>query len=111
MLARAASGSKLGSTHTPVKSPMNDGATAATHTLCDISDIASTDPVKAKWLVQTAKVSHTTALTGKRSLGRERRCLKEYAAEADSLSRSEGPDLREHADLNEAIEKLSTQNG
>ncbi|CAK0824459.1 unnamed protein product [Prorocentrum cordatum] len=82
--------------------------------IVDVREPMQSDPVKAKWTLQLHKVSHSLALTGKKSLGRHMRrtyAQEAYAQEADTLGRSEGDGMREHASLNEAAEQIATQNG
>ncbi|CAK0898908.1 unnamed protein product [Prorocentrum cordatum] len=76
----------------------------------DLAELMQTDPVKAKWQLQVHKVSHSLALTGSKALGRQRNTLRLYATEADQMGRSEGDSMREHADLNQEIEKLISEN-
>ncbi|CAK0791992.1 unnamed protein product, partial [Prorocentrum cordatum] len=79
--------------------------------IVDVSELMQSDSVKARWTLQLHKVSHSLALTGKKSLGRQKNTLRTYAQEADTLGRSEGDGMREHASLNEAAEQIATENG
>ncbi|CAK0854482.1 unnamed protein product [Prorocentrum cordatum] len=76
----------------------------------DVAELAQADPVKATWQLQIAKVSHSQALMGS-ALGRQRSTLKGYAAEADSMGRSEGAPMRERVELTAKAEALASENG
>ena len=47
----------------------------------------------------------------RRSLGRERKTLRDYAGEADQLQRTEGDIIRAHLELNEKCELLGSGGG
>ncbi|CAK0856365.1 unnamed protein product [Prorocentrum cordatum] len=79
--------------------------------IADVSELMQSDPAQAKWALQLHTASHSLAWTGKNSLGRQRNTLRTYAQEADTLGRSEGDGMREHAPLNEAAEQIATENG